>query len=357
MKLAITGLGLVSSIGHDVDTAIAAMRCGIARPIELSSHIFSFDELDTVAVPGMPVKGVTEGFKGLGLYTLLGSMALKDLFRNAELSPVNQDFFKDTGLLAGVSPVRQDGMDVYDEMIEEELAGCLIKAASLPSVIQERGVVASGNCSVFLAIQESFRLIEKKQLKRVIVIGIDSLTGQGDLDALVAMNRLRTPKNQVGLIPGQAASAVLVEDGDAACSRNAMIQGWIHDISAARETMDILDADANPGNGLAGAMRKSLGERKLCPGIYSDINGEKWRALQIGNALTMISSDYIVSDSLVVTPAGSFGDIGAASGAVSICAATRAFNRGYATTDEYLILTSEESGTVVSAMVSAPGRE
>ena len=69
MRLAITGLGMLSTLGDDVISSCAALRCGLVRPAPLRFEVYSEDEEEGVArVVGHPLQGVTNGFEGIGLY-------------------------------------------------------------------------------------------------------------------------------------------------------------------------------------------------------------------------------------------------------------------------------------------------
>ncbi|HYO59982.1 hypothetical protein [Archangium sp.] len=83
MRLAVTGLGMVSTLGPVVP-GCAALRCGMVRPAPLDFHVVSSGDMPGVeAVTGHPLRGLTAGFTGLGLYALLAHHALQDLLAHA----------------------------------------------------------------------------------------------------------------------------------------------------------------------------------------------------------------------------------------------------------------------------------
>ncbi len=55
-------------------------------------------------------------------------------------------------------------------------------------------------------------------------------------------------------------------------------------------------------------------------------------------------------------PAGSFGDTGAVGGALAICLATSAFERGYAPAPSVGILSSADAGRRAAALIQMPER-
>ena len=80
MFMAVTGLGLVCTLGHDVVSGCAALRCGIVRPSPLGLQVVSSGDSPGVEpVMGHPLRGLSDGFVGLGLYALLAQGAIRDL--------------------------------------------------------------------------------------------------------------------------------------------------------------------------------------------------------------------------------------------------------------------------------------
>ncbi|WP_244238218.1 hypothetical protein [Corallococcus terminator] len=107
MSLSITGLGLVCAVGHDVVTGCAALRCGMSRPHPLDLRVASTgDEPGVESVVGHPLRGLSDGFVGLGLYGLLAEGAIRDLLAYSRLDPGDDRFWGDTGLYLCLSPAR-----------------------------------------------------------------------------------------------------------------------------------------------------------------------------------------------------------------------------------------------------------
>ena len=92
----ITGLGLVTAVGHETETACAALRAGIQRLRPLPITAFDPD------VQEAPVLGATpalllDGFVGSGSFVRLGQLVFEDLVRFAGL-PSDAGFWRSTGL-------------------------------------------------------------------------------------------------------------------------------------------------------------------------------------------------------------------------------------------------------------------
>lgn len=104
----------------------------------------------------------------------------------------------------------------------------------------------------------------------------------------------------------------------------------------------------NAGGALYEVVAQTLTATSTSPykgDFVSDINGENWRARELGNARVRLADSLDASMRLLI-PATSVGDTGAASGALSLCVAARAIVRGYARTEQVLVAASSERGHV-----------
>ncbi|NTX02420.1 hypothetical protein [Myxococcus sp. CA040A] len=88
--------------------------------------------------------------------------------------------------------------------------------------------------------------------------------------------------------------------------------------------------------------------------LISDLNGETWRAQAWGFVQVRLH-DRLGERTRLLIPCTSLGDVGAASGAVGVCMATRAFARKYASGEHTVIVSSAEHGEVGAIRVTAPG--
>lgn len=86
--------------------------------------------------------------------------------------------------------------------------------------------------------------------------------------------------------------------------------------------------------------------------MYTDLNGEIVRAQEWGLVITRLGPQYGVGDWPMRVPAEYFGDTGAASGALSIVLACRAYARGYAQGHRALALCSDEFGEHAAVLVT-----
>src|SRR5690349_1736490 len=106
MDLAVTGLGMVSSIGHGVVQACAALRAGIirARPLPYF-EVLDEETQELVPVTAHPVHGFTDGFGPVGRWLRLAKGCVDDLMaQEATPAAADESYWGRTGLI-WVGPV------------------------------------------------------------------------------------------------------------------------------------------------------------------------------------------------------------------------------------------------------------
>ncbi|MFY2557357.1 hypothetical protein ACN469_07020 [Corallococcus terminator] len=353
MRLAITGLGILSTLGEDVVTACAALRCGLARPAPLSFEVFSEDEEEgTTRVMGHPLKGIADGYEGLGLYTRLAAQALQDLVRYADLNVGDSAFWRATTLYLCLSPPRNEELGfILEKLFAERLIPSVLDEAGLPIPPGSARLVTQGHASVLAALHAASKDIEAGRCSRAVVVGVDSLVGEDELAWLAQQGRLKVGEKVAGLMPGQAGAAVLVEHEQEARRRQARIEAHLEGLALGKEEQCRAQRQRGSGAGVADVITRTLKGHPRVSEVYSDLNGEEARAFEWGSALVRLSPAHELPVS-IHCPAISLGDTGAASGAVSIVAAVRSLVRGYARGDEILVWSSSDTGEVASALLT-----
>src|SRR5688500_11198406 len=105
MRLAVTGLGMVSSVGRDVVTACASIRAGLRRPSEVLGSTSQGDpEAEPAPVTGYGLRGFADGFAYLGLWRRIAQSGLADMRHNAGLDAVANGALQGRTGLALVTP-------------------------------------------------------------------------------------------------------------------------------------------------------------------------------------------------------------------------------------------------------------
>jgi len=358
MSLVLTSLGMTTSVGHDVVTACASIRAGITRLAKITNfEALDLEKFELTPAIGHPIVGVTDGFSCMGRWQVMSQIAFADLLKFGDL-PTKDDnvFWEKTGLLI-VLPVLDNmrfltATFCHPERIMKTFIEPFLEVVNLPIPKEYAQVAATGTVGTFQAINEARSLIERGLLKRIILLATDSYIDRLSMKWLSLLNRLKINENPEGLYPGEAACTILLEDEAAAIDRGATIISRIDGVTV-KEEKDF----PSQGRAMASAIQDVLRgsqrtqNRAFAGDLFINLNGENHRAYEFGAFQTLISHD-IWGEYHLHTPAVEIGDTGAASGALGIVLAARSQQRGYAATDESLIVSASDEKEIAAAYIS-----
>ncbi|WP_437963988.1 beta-ketoacyl synthase N-terminal-like domain-containing protein [Sorangium sp. So ce260] len=370
-RIGITALGMVSALGRGAATSCAAARAGLTAASELTvmdfrtQALFGSETLDgPPAVFGHVVKDVAEGFAGPGKALVLGAAALQDLMRRKALS--HRELLR-TGLVVNLSDAAVQDADARSSRafgVHEPVPSATWRARTalvaqrladmteLPIPGELQAVRHAGNAGLSLAIETALAMIREGRADRCLVGGIDSRVEPGFIKAAARLRLLRTNENPVGLIPGEGAAFFLIEPIDprrVAIDPAGAPLAFLESVASAGDLAGLLSEAAPSGAALARAVAGALSasgaaERSIQAWLMGDLNGTERRAMEWGRALMRLRGETDVGGLPCWFPAESFGDTGAASAAMALCMAVRAFERGYAPAPRCVIWMSSEGG-------------
>lgn len=361
MSLVITSLGMISSVGHDVVTSCASIRAGLTRPRKINYFsVLDDDTQETTPLDGCPIHGYTEGFNIVGLWVRVGIGCLQNLIEYGNLpDKSDKKFWSVTGLIGVTPPINDTRFGSDDsftpEMLKEAYLERLMEVFDHPIPQENLYVVCIGHTGAIAAIRQAQAIMAEKQLERVIILAVDSYLDPMTLDWLAENRRLKTAENPVGATPGEAGACFMVESADSSQNRHAAIQAVIKEPALAVERNHFFSDETSQGIGLAAVISQALSQASVSVPfngtVISDLNGEQWRAYELGSARVRIL-DKLGSDAKFIFPCDSIGEIGASSAAVAICVAARSLQRGYAYEDTVLIVSSSDYGQVGAVCLS-----
>jgi 3-oxoacyl-[acyl-carrier-protein] synthase-1 len=361
MALAITGLSMITSVGRDLANSCASIRTGITRPHGIDHFQIVDDETqDTIPVVGHPIRGYAEGFNGVGLWTRLAKKCVHDLRRDLRIDDGDAAAFWGRTVLVAAAPYIDDDrfQSVGDEtpaLLRDAYLRPLVDELELPIPASQLHAVCKGHAATVAAVALAETLLQA-DLERALVLAADSYLDTLTLEWLAEHDRLKSAANPVGLMPGEAGACLLLERLDCADRRGARVWAIVEGARLARETHDLFSGEANRGLGLAEAIRLALSTAAVGPfrgDVIADLNGEEWRAVELAGARLLLDG-MIARDCSVVLPALSIGDVGAASGAVSVGVAVQSFARGYASSNRTLVVSSSDHGDVGATFLRRP---
>lgn len=289
-RVAITGIGIISCLGNDIESVGKALRRG-------ESGVVSDPEREKVGFRS-PLTGAIRDFdardylpkkqcKTMPDFAVQAYVASTDAIRMSRLSP-EEVASDETGLIFGcdsscVAAVEQ--VDLLRQRGETKLIGSGQVFRSMTSCItmnlnillHTRGAcwtISSACASGGHAVGQAADLIALGRQERVICGGAQEINWESmcSFDALGAFSmRLRNPKgasrpfdaHRDGLVPGGGAAALVLERFDKAKERGARVLGEIRGYAFSSDGSHI---SIPSENGLQRAMRKAIALAGLQPG-------------------------------------------------------------------------------------------
>lgn len=348
--IGVTGYGMASSLGWTATAACAAARAGMTRAAELD-YFTVYDEAAEELLPviGHPAAGIKGGFAGSGRMALLGSMALSDLLREnrPEMNDLSRTgcmislpsrYYREMGDKMESDPTGGALPDVIDDDPALAESKAFYESNLVPKIFDLCGIAARPRRSeVFLedqaglatAISRAFQWIEVGELDRCLVGGIDSYLDSEMLELLSRLDLLKTPKNPAGFMPGEASGFFMLERAGGALKKERPLHAVVCPPSVEKDSLHQYSRSPANGRVLARAierasMASNVSEIKTGLAIGT-CNGTPWTALEWGCAQTLVPPH--LSESRQWHPAESFGETGAASGALAVCMGIHLFRR------------------------------
>ena len=312
--IAIKGTGLVTSVGLSAPAACAAIRAKISNPTETR---FMGSDGEWIMAHQVPLE---QPWRGRTKLAKMAAMAIAEC-----LDQVPPDSWSGIPLLLCVAergrPGRLDGLE--DQLlpeIEQELG---------TRFAPESGVIPRGRISAIRALAEARKLIYAGSAAQVLIAATDSLLTWPTLSVYERNDRLLTPSNSNGFMPGEAGGALLV--GRPERRAELLCTG----IGFGVEKAHIDSGEPLRADGLTSAIKAALADAgcELHDLDYriTDISGEQYyfkeAALALSRILRRRKEEFDIWH-----PAESIGETGAASGiailAVSAAACRKAYSPG-----------------------------
>jgi 3-oxoacyl-[acyl-carrier-protein] synthase-1 len=329
--------GMVCPVGLGAATACAAMRASVAGFGELPY-------LDNLGQPviGAAVPGLSFDLRRSRRLALLLARALTDLLDGQpELKTEH------IPLIVGMAePERPGGSggstDTIVVAVEEEL--------KLHFHRKLTRVVATGHTAGFEALWRARTLLQESPVPACIVACVDSCINSATLHWLEQHTRLKTPQNSNGVIPGEAAAALLVQIHPPDRFAAMRVAG----IGFSTERVAIFSDEPFLGLGLAEATRQALSEagqelHDMCFRL-SDVTGESYgfkeQSLMLSRVMRGRRSEFPIWHC-----ADLIGDTGAAASICHLVRAFEAFVKGYAPGEPAIAFASGVSGRRAAAVL------
>jgi 3-oxoacyl-[acyl-carrier-protein] synthase-1 len=357
----ITDVGMVTSVGRDATTTFSSVLAGVARPKPIRYFsVVEPDSQEAVPLVGHPIEAFTEGFHLYGFWTRVAIASLRDLIARAALPAAGDSAgWSRTALVAVLPNIRSkrflsDGSE-SDDAVREPFLARIGAWLGVPLAPPHLHAFCAGRVGIFAALRHGAELLRTRAVDRVIALAVDSQLDTLTLEWLAAEHRLKSPTSAAGLMPGEAAVALLLQSPQpAGKSRGVTVR-----IVAERRPAESDRTNDARGGLLKAALSTCVagladrtGQRSLW---IHDQNGEQWRAEEFGYCALLMGEEW-PAQAQAMLPALSVGDTGAASGALSLSLAAMALRDDLVTADQCLVTSSSYRGPLGAALLqSAPG--
>jgi 3-oxoacyl-[acyl-carrier-protein] synthase-1 len=336
--------GMTCCVGLNAAAACAAMRAGISLFAELPYLDNSARPIIGASVPDLDQK-------------------LKSRERVAEI------LFRALSDCLAQSPRRWQEVPLIVGLAEPERPGGTAElASSIVAQMESRLDVRfhprfscafpTGHTAGFEALRQARELLEREDVPACLICGADSYINAPALLWLDRLRRLKTVDNSDGVIPGEAAVAILVQrEGESRDSSAARITG----LGFATEEVHVCSTEPLLAHGLSQAAAAALAEAGTqmheVDFRISDVTGEGY-----GFKEQSLTLSRLLRQRRTCLPlwhaADSIGDTGAAAGICELVVGMHAFQKRYAPGDRAACYTSSvPGGRAVAVLERVNGRQ
>jgi 3-oxoacyl-[acyl-carrier-protein] synthase-1 len=314
--VAVLSTGLVTSVGLSAPASCAAIRAKISNPSE-TRFIDSGGEW----IMAHQVE-LEQPWRGMTKLARMAAIAIEEA-----LLEVPKNEWEQIPLLLCVAEKERPGrMDRLDDRlfvnIQDELQ---VRFASQSSV------VAQGRVSVAFALLQARALIYEHNIRLVLIVATDSLITWPTLSYYEREERLLSPRNSNGFMPGEGAGAILVGP-----PRRGQAQLLCMGLGFGTEKAHIQSEEPLRAEGLTTAIKAALAdsgcEMHDLDFRITDLSGEQYYFKEAALALSRILRKRKEEFDLW-HPAECTGEVGALAGisilALADAACQKAYTKGF----------------------------
>jgi len=239
------------------------------------------------------------------------------------------------------------------EGLDDFVARALESVVALRDPVGSTVTLAEGHAASLMAIEQAAALIRSGDADLCLAGGVDSWLEPAALGALDTERRIFGPNRPWGFTPGEAAGFCVL-----ASSRWSARHGMTPSVSLAgagssREPAPMGSRQVCIGRGLGNAFEGALSclesGAEGVTHLVGDLNGEPYRADELGFARSRFADRFATSSAPIV-PASSWGDVGAASGALFTGLVLDRALRGVARDTHSLVWASSDGGRRAAAL-------
>jgi 3-oxoacyl-[acyl-carrier-protein] synthase-1 len=314
----IIGAGAQTPVGRSLLSAAAAVRCGISAYAEHPFMIDKNGEPMVVSRSEWLVENLPLEDRIVTLAVDAAQEALAPIA--AQLATLRHRFRIHLALSAENLPGAAQRQTISDRFAI---------ATGLNAKDSPIEHVAEGHAGGLLALEKAVRELRQGDTEMCLVGAADSFLAPDRLEAIDYAGRLHSVNYSWGFTPGEGAGFCLISTGTAARVLGLSPLAELLSVATARENNRLGTRTVCTGEGLTAAFRGVLAERHTVAHSYCDLNGETYRADEFSFAICR-TAEYFENAGSFTAPADCWGDVGAASGLLTLALPLAAWARGYA---------------------------
>ena len=297
--ICVVGLSAITAVGYSAAMTVASVRAGI------SMHSFHPFMVNTAAEP-YKVCMLPPLDAGLTIEARLMAMTREITAQLLRLLPKSID---EVDFLMGL-PMPRPGLP---EAIESLMLETIETMEESPSGLK-LFTAAKGYVSGVYAMRSAIKRLESNSVEFCLVAGVDSYMNSDTLLWLDMTSQLHTQENPWGFIPGEAGAGCLVCRASTARAYDLPILAQLTAATVAVEPDSDNFENVCTGRGLSMAVEQAmehLPQDAWVDNLLCDTNGQIYRTDELGFMLAR-HGNTIKNIGKMQTPAGAWGDVGAA---------------------------------------------
>ncbi|MGX9572519.1 beta-ketoacyl synthase N-terminal-like domain-containing protein [Mesorhizobium sp. f-mel] len=342
--LYVAGAGAVTPAGLNAQQTIAAIRASLSA---FEETVLTMPFGPPVIVARIPAHWRLRRSEGIWLVNM-AARALGEALRTGAIEP------EATAILLA-PPESFRNHPAYSDIAPTNFLTAIINATGQRFHAASQAVDGGAAASIGL-LERAVELVEQRDVKQVLLGGVDSLVNDADFARLGQAGRLKGYDNAQGLVPGEAAAFVrLTREPEG----KAPVHAAIHGVGIAQEKDSVLSERYSQGRALLNALRDAVaGTGPSEPDIdfvISNGNGERYSGWE---QLIARPRFYRTRREVLPTayPAMTIGDIGAAGGALALMLAADSFLKDYAPGKTAVCELASENGLRAAAVMARMAR-
>lgn len=310
--VAITATGLVTGVGLDSASSCAAIRAAIDN----------FQETRFVDSGGEWIQGcevpLEKPWRGTDKLAKISALAITECCNSHSLNP------EQLPLILCLSEKNRPGRP-------QGYGNSIFFALQTELGFQFRGhtsLVEQGRVSFTVALQQARSLLYQKGFTHVLIAAVDSLLDSTAIKAYENQYRILTSGNSNGFIPGEAASAVIVQRPEPSEAPQLLCTG----LGFGMEKATIDSEQPLRAEGLSQAVRGAFAEANQSMDTMDfrivDVTGEQYwfkeTALVLSRFLRVHKEGFPLWN-----PTDCVGEVGAAIGGIMVAYGKSAYDKGF----------------------------